>query len=202
MRKVFFLAIAVCMTIATHAQEKRYGIESGILKTKTSMMGQHVLITQYFTDYGAKESVETTMKFQEQELVTFSMIKDGYAYVANLTMKQGSKIKLTGDMDDYRNINFLSLTDEMKNKYRLEEKGVEQILGKECKKYVLNYALQGQNIDATIWVWKGLTLKVETSIATIEATEIIETNDIPGSRFELPEGINFTEMNPNMFNLQ
>ncbi|MDR0756351.1 MAG: hypothetical protein LBF85_00700 [Tannerella sp.] len=202
MKKVFFLAIAVCTVFAVGAQEKRYAVESGIVKNKSTMMGQDIVTVQYFADYGAKESSETIMKMQGQEFLTFTMVKDGYAYMANLTAKQGNKVKLS-DMGDFRNINFLALTDDVKQKYKIEEKGSGKVLDRECKKYDLTYTAQGQSYKATVWIWKGLALKAEMDMmgntVTVEATEITETKDIPESRFELPEGINFTEVNPNMF---
>ncbi|MDR1601446.1 MAG: hypothetical protein LBS42_03355 [Tannerella sp.] len=190
------------MIFAVSAQEKRYGVESGIVKTKSTVMGQEVVTVQYFTDYGANESAETTMNVQGQEMSTFSMMKDGYAYTADLKTKQGTKIKMS-DVGDIKNINFQSITDDMKKNYKIEEKGSEKVLDKDCQKYDLTYKVQRQNYNVTVWVWKGLTLKTEMKMmgntVTVEATEIIETKDIPKSKFELPEGINFKEVKSGLF---
>ena len=201
-KTVISMIMAAVIISAASGQEKRYGIESAIVK-KTSVvkaqgMEQTLSSVQYFADYGGKESTEVTMNVMGQTFTIFSLMKDGYMYSANLSMGQGTKINLAA-MEDYSVVNFLALTDEVRQKYQIQANGVEQVLEKPCNRYEMSYTAQGQSIRGTVWVWQGLTLKSRINAAgnTVEeeATEIQEGAAIAGDKFELPEGINFMEMN-------
>ena len=199
MKRTILSLIMVAVVLGSFAQEKRYGIESAILKKSSVIMGQTVSSTQYIADYGMKESAETVINMQGMVLSTFTMMKDGYVYSANLTMKQGTKINIAKMVGDYQNINYLNLTDDVKKQYQIEEKGNEQFLGKDCKSYKLTVTVQGQTVNATILVWQGLALKATMDVlgttVTEEVTEIQAGVEIPKEKFELPEGIEFVEVN-------
>jgi len=208
MRKTVILFImAVTFFSVTFGQEKRYGIESAIVKKNTVMRiqgmptEQIISSTQYFADYGNKESAETSMNVAGQTFTTFTMIKDGYVYSANLTARQGTKVNLA-EMNDYSTVNFLALTDDVKKKYQIQANGIQQVIGKDCNRYEMSFTTQGQNVKATVWVWQGLTLKSSMNMAGTsveeEATEIQEGVAIPAEKFVLPEGITFTEVKPQM----
>jgi Cft2 family RNA processing exonuclease len=204
MKKIALLMMmAVVVSSATMGQEKRYGIESAIVKKKTVMkaqgMEQTMSAVQYFADFGRKESVEMTMSMQGQTFTVLTMIKDGYIYSANMAVRQGTKINMA-NMDDLQTVNFLELTDEVKKKYQIQANGVQQVAGKDCNRYELSFTAQGQNVKGTVWVWQGITLKSNMNISgnqvEEEATELQEGAAISADKFELPEGVNFTEMKP------
>ena len=197
------MIMAVTLLTASIAQDKRYGIERAVVKRNTVMgmglMQQTIPSIQYIDDFGLKESVETFMNMQGQMFTVFTMVKDGYIYSANLTFGQGTKINLAA-MEDFQNVNYLNLTDEVRKKHQIEEKANEQFLGKDCKRYDLTVNVQGQSAKVSVWVWQGLPLKTVTIVtgATIveEATEIQEGAEIDKEKFELPEGVNFMEVTP------
>jgi hypothetical protein len=204
-KTVLFMMMAVTVLTATIAQEKRYDFESAILKKNTVMkmqsMEQTLTSTQYIADYGRKESTEMVMNMQGQTFNVFTMLKDDYMYTANMTLKQGSKIKISAQMDDYKSVNFLNLTAEVKDKYKIEDKGSERFLGRDCKSYDLTITAQGQTMKVSVLIWQGLSLKatvqmkapVETTVVE-EVTEILVGVAAAKEKFELPEGINFVEM--------
>ena len=206
-KTVITIIVAVTFYAATFGQEKRYGIESAIVKKNTVMRiqgmptEQTISTTQYFAEYGNKESAETSMNVGGQSLNTFTMMKDGYAYSANLSAKQGAKMNLA-EIEDYNTVNFLDLTDEVKKKYQIQANGVQQIIGKDCNRYEMSFTTQGQSVKATVWVWQGLTLKSSVNMAGTsieeEVTEIQEGVSIAAEKFVLPEGITFTEIKPQM----
>jgi len=202
-RSVLTMIAALVIICTAWGQEKRYEIESAIVKRSSVMKAGFALLSeqstiQYFADYGRQESAETVMDMAEQKLSVFTMVKDGYVYSANMTANQGTKINMADVMDDYKMVNYLNLTDDVKKKYQIEEKGNEQILGKDCTCYEMTLVVQGQSIKATVWVWKGLALKSSMNVAGMtvveEATEIQEGAAIPKEKFELPEGIEFQEL--------
>ena len=198
-KTILSLIMVAVMLTGSFAQEKRYEIESAILKKSSVIMGQTISSTQYIADYGTKESTESVISMQGMVLSLFTMMKDGYAYSANLTMKQGTKTNIAKVVGDYQNINYLNLTDDVKKQYQIEEKGNEQFLGKDCKSYKLTVTVQGQTVNATILVWQGLALKATMDVlgttVTEEVTEIQTGVNIPKEKFELPEGIEFVEVN-------
>ena len=207
MKRTVLLMMMVVAVLTTSAQEKRYGIESAILKKNSVIkmpgMEQTLSSTQYIADYGNKESAETVMSMQGQTFNIFTMLKDGYVYSANLTFKQGTKINMAAVMDDYTTVNYLNLTDDVKEKYQIVEKGNEQFLGKDCKSYEMTVTAQGQTVKVSVLVWQGLALKSSTKTTTIlensmteETIEILEGVEIAKEKFELPEGINFTDATP------
>ena len=205
-KSVLSFMMVVAIITASFAQEKRYGIESAILKKNTVVNAQGVEQTfsaiQYIADYGMKQSTEMFMDMQGQTHTIFNMNKDGYLYSANMSLKQGTKVKMP---DGYDESNSLSILNEMKEKFQIEavdeiENGNVQFLGKECKSYELTFNIQGQTMKTTRLVWQGMTLKTSMSffgISTVEeVTEILEGVEIANEKFELPEGINFIERNP------
>jgi len=202
-RFALLMMMAVVIFTTAFGQEKRYGIESAIVKKKTVMkaqgMEQTMSSVQYFADFGRKESVELTMNMQGQSFTVITMIKDGYMYSANMAVKQGTKINMA-DMDNIQSVNFLNLTDEVKKKYQIQANGMQQVAGKNCNRYEMSFTTQGQNVKGTVWVWQGLPLKSTINVAgnqvEEEATEIQEGAAIANDKFELPAGVTFTEMKP------
>ena len=206
-KKILLMMLAAMVLTAAYAQEKRYEFENAMLKKKTEMkmqgMEQTFTSTQYIADFGRKESNETTMNMQGQSFTVITMMKDDYVYTANMTMRQGNKIKLSAMPDDLKSVNFLNLTAAAKEKYKIEEKGKEQFLGKECNSYDLTVTAQGQTMKISVLIWQGVPLKSTIKMTTMGETTIVEevTDILVGipvakEKFELPEGITFVEMTP------
>ena len=203
MKRFALLMMAVVIFTAAFGQEKRYGIESAIVKKNTVIkaqgMEQTMSAVQYFADFGRKESVELTMNMQGQSFTVITMMKDGYVYSANMAVKQGTKINMA-DMDNIQAVNFLNLTDDVKKKYQIQANGMQQVAGKNCNRYEMSFTTQGQNVKGTVWVWQGIPLKSTINAGgnqvEEEATEIQEGAVIANEKFELPAGVTFTEMKP------
>ena len=93
-------------------------------------------------------------------------------------------------------VNYLNLTDEVRELHKIKEVGTEEILGRKCTKYTLEVVYGGQTTYSTVWIWKGIPLKNETSsngmvIVTEQATEIQENAEVPAGKFLVPEGVTF-----------
>ena len=209
-KTILSLIMTVAIVSVTFGQEKRYGIERAILKKNTIMVDESTLekqsfsAVQYIADYGRKEAVETSMDVQGQEFTVSVIMKDGYAYSANMALGQGIKTNMVA-MGDFKAMNFLDLTDEVKEKYQMEEKENEQFLGKDCKRYNMTITINGVSMNGAVWEWQGLSLRTYMSHADIivveEVTEIQEGAEIAEEKFELPEGIDFIEITPPLFQL-
>ena len=197
-KKILSIIVVAVLCAATVAQEKRYGIERAIIKKSSEMMGQKVTTILYIDEYGVKELSEMTIEMQGQKLTQITLIKDGYAYNANLTFNQGAKIKLD-NVEDLNSLNFLNLNAELKQKYQIVEKGAEELLGRKCDVYEMTYTEQGMSVKSTVWIWKGIPLKTMMSVMgnsiVDEVTEILEGVKIDKEKFEIPKGVDFMEVN-------
>ena len=181
--KCLLAVLLLSATATAFAQEAKYGIKSAILKKEAVTMGQKVQGVQYFDDYGRKEASELTMKV------------GGVANVEKhiRTIADGDKIKATLPV---KPVNYLNLTDEVRELHKIKEVGTEEILGRKCTKYTLEVVYGGQTTYSTVWIWKGIPLKNETSsngmvIVTEQATEIQENAEVPAMKFLVPEGVTF-----------
>ena len=94
--------------------------------------------------------------------------------------------------------NYRNLTQEDRKKYNIREGGEEEIAGKLCKKYTLDIPQGDMKFQATVWIWEGIMLKLESVnegqvVVTDEAKEIRENEAIPADKFTIPEGFTVHE---------
>ncbi|MCL2097146.1 MAG: hypothetical protein FWH23_00100 [Bacteroidales bacterium] len=205
-KHILLMILAVVIVSAAFGQDRRYEFESAILKkntvTRIGLTEQTFSTVSYIVDYGRKEVGEIVMNIGGQTVTMLAIMKDGYIYGANMALKQGTKTNIA-TMSDFKTINFLNLTDEVKETYQIEEKGNEQVLGKDCKRYNMAFTTQGQSVKGSVWVWQGLMLKTfmatDEIIIVDEVTEIQEGVEIAEEKFELPEDIDFVEGIPQLF---
>jgi len=186
---IAFLFAATAFTLS--AQEAKYEIKSAIIKKETVAMGQTIESTCYFDDFGKKESAEITLKNGIAQGVDkhIRTLMDSASIVnIDLDLKVGNRMALPD-----KPINYLQLTPEIKDKYKIKDTGEEDIIGKSCRKYSLEMTQMGQTLQIKTWIWKGIVLKSETSgngmvFATETATEILENISVPEEKFKAPEG--------------
>ena len=148
--KCLLAVLLLSATATAFAQEAKYGIKSAILKKEAVTMGQKVQGVQYFDDYGRKEASELTMKVGgvanvEKHIRT---IADGDKIISiDLDMKVANKATLP-----VKPVNYLNLTDEVRELHKIKEVGTEEILGRKCTKYTLEVVYGGQTTYSTVWI--------------------------------------------------
>lgn len=190
------VVLLLSVTNVLNAQEAKYGIKSATITKDMVAMGQKLECTWYIDDYGKKEATEVAMKVGgvadvEKHIRT---IAEGSSVVnIDLDVKKAMRMKLPQEP-----INYLKLTPEVRDKFKIKETGEEEIAGKPCEKYSLEITQMGQTVQMTVWVWKGLVLKSETSsngmVVMVETSkEINETSVVPADKFVVPEGITVPE---------
>lgn len=184
MKKCCLLIMVLMFAIAAVAQERKYDVKSGIMKTVTNVMGQNVDAVLYFDDYGNLEC-SLTKTFSGGEQIEISTIsRNGTMYIVNHFYKQTQEIPIQ------ESINYLNLTPEIIEKYNIQELGREKVLGKDCVKYFSETAQLGQKSSVIVWVWHGIPLKSITSSNGLEITmEVLETQfnvEIDQKVFEIP----------------
>jgi len=180
------------MILSVYAQEVRYEIKSAIIKKETILMGQKVESIWYMDEYGKKESSEMTAKVGgianiEKQIRTI-VEADSYINV-DLEMKTAMRAQIP-----MARINYLNLTPEIREEYKVKELEVEDIAGKPSQKLSIEITQMGQVVQGTVWVWKGIPLKNELGangmVLQIEnSLDIQENVPVPAEKFEVPEGI-------------
>lgn len=191
MKKILSIVALLALTLsAAFAQEpvKKYELKSGIIKNVSNALGQEIETQIFFDDYGALETTKTRTEIPGKGVVEITTIsRDGKVYMINPMMKPSVQ-EIDVKVDE--NVNYLNLTDAAKKKYKIEDLGTEKIGDRECTKYSQIVDQSGIKAKATIWVWKGITIKTSIKIMgmemTTEAVEIQENAYILPITFEVP----------------
>lgn len=193
MKKTWFVMMLLIAAVGMiTAQEAKYEIKSGVVKKVSNVMGQKVESILYFDDYGKMEAVETTVNVAGTEKNMRTLDEGNSIASIDLDAKTVQRMEKPDKLD-----NFLTLTDEQKEKYKYQELGEETFLDRPCKKVSLELTEMGQTFQATLWLWKGIPLKTETQVGGMtvveEAVEVQENVEVPAEKFTVPEGFTVSE---------
>jgi len=194
---LLFATLSLFMTVALSAQEAKYEIKSAIITKSYEMMGQKHDVVHYFDNYGMLESSQAKMSLQGLPGVTQNIrtITKGDTIIAvNMTTKMGNRMVLPE-----KPINYLKLTPEIREKYKIKELEQEEVAGEMCKKYTVEVTQMGQTVNITTWIWKGIALKSITqsggmTVMTEASTKIQENEAIDAEVFSIPDGITIQRM--------
>lgn len=180
MKKTLIIVLIITSSMMALAQERKYDVKSGVVKNVSTVLGQKTESILYFDNYGQLEYSTVRQAQNGTDETEISVIsKDGRMYMIN------HQYKLIQEVDIPESINYLNLTTEMVDKYKIEIIGEEQILGKDCIKYSAEFSQMDQIASLTIWVWKGIPLKTITSSNGIDV--IVESVEIHTDKWIDPE---------------
>ncbi|MDO4214830.1 MAG: hypothetical protein Q4D12_02825 [Bacteroidales bacterium] len=187
MKKIIFAALMMLVAVGANAQEKKYSLKSGSVKFAAKIMEMEVTVTQYFDDYGQKESTIT----EQGGANIMQMTKGDQVLVWIMGTTTGMKQDLTS-----KPINYLNLTDDLIDKFQIIQLDEKQtVLGKECIGYNMMLEANGAPVQITTWVWEGLPLKVVQVVAgsevVQEAVELKENVEIEPDKFIIPDDVVF-----------
>lgn len=203
----FFLMVAVAMVATSvNAQpggsksnllfanasipaDARCELKSGIIKYEAVTQGIKVETTSYFDDYGKKQAAVAVVNQGLVQTETKTLQFEDTIYQINVGMKMGQKV-----VSPEKPINYLQLTSDVIEKYKIQELGTETVAGRQCTRYSEQTSQMGQTVNVEVWVWKGIALKTimklgDTEIVSQTATEIQENPTIDPEMFEIPEGV-------------
>jgi hypothetical protein len=211
MKKFAIIFSAVLMFISCGKSEtekpvdskyKRYNIESGIIKYKTTINGKVMGSTVsgegesslYFKDWGAKElreeeSSQTTKisilgqnKEDKSKNHTITKIENGTVYTVDFDNKKINKMENIG-MELMKDTDMNEMGKQMLETMGGKKLGNEKFKGYDCEVWDLNGKKQ--------YFYKGIPLKSEVSIMGIttvtEATSVKFDTKVPDSKFKLPD---------------
>ena len=186
--KLLFTALSLFAVIGLSAQDAKYEIKSAIIKKSVEMFGQKTESTTFFDDYGKLEARLSDWVWEGSTTHMRTITTDENMTMINLDNKTAFIIK-----HENKPVNFLKLTKEITDKHKIKELGTENIAGKPCKKYSMEATQMGQTVSATVWIWKGITLKTTSSFndmtMTETATEITENATVDPALFKVPQDV-------------
>lgn len=136
---------------------------------------------------------ETDMMGQKSKENSLTIGKDGDTYIINLINKTG--IKMKADENEENPMNNIKPDDNETFRQMIEKEGGkiignEDFLGKNC--IVIEMVSEGTTMK--MWYYKGIPLKMASSVYVMEATKFEEGISIPSSKFDIPSGIKISEM--------
>ena len=136
---------------------------------------------------------ETDMMGQKNKENSLTIIKDGDTYIINLTNKTG--IKMNAEENEEDPMDNIKPDDNETFRQMIEKEGGkiignEDFLGKNC--IVIEMVSEGTTMK--MWYYKGIPLKMASSVYVMEATKFEESVSIPNSKFDIPSGIKISEM--------
>jgi hypothetical protein len=176
--------------------EGRYKLKAALIEYEIDMMGIKAKSTLYFKDYGKFQCVEASMEMMGVSSVNRTLEIDGYTYTLKMDQKTGSKIKSVVNKEDMdpNEMDFDNLSDEIKTKYKIVEKGNQEVAGKNCK--VFGMTIEGQ--EATFYVWNNIPVKYEMNqnnmTMIMKAIRIEENPSFPAGIFDVPKGFTIEEI--------
>ena len=194
MKKILLLVAALMFcAVALHAQGTKFGIKSGHLKYETKTSGGMQYNELWFDDYGKlrKQYDQTPMEgmglYQTEVL-----LRDGKSYTNawfDKEKKDEAKMNESGE-----GLNLLDPTDAYLKENKVEKLGTEEVFGKTCTIYTFKVKSVLRTVTYKVWVWQGITLKMETKGAlganNSQIVTLFEENvKIPASTFALPKVI-------------
>jgi len=194
MKKILLLVAALMFcAVALHAQGTKFGIKSGHLKYETKTSGGMQYNELWFDDYGKlrKQYDQTPMEgmglYQTEVL-----LRDGKSYTnAWFDKEKKDEAKMT---ESGEGLNLLDPTDAYLKENKVEKLGTEEVFGKTCTIYTFKVKSVLRTVTYKVWVWQGITLKMETKGAlganNSQIVTLFEENvKIPASTFALPKVI-------------
>ena len=206
MKKINILSLALgllsFMAFQAKAQDhmKRYNVESGKITYQIQSPAGSGTKTLIFDQYGRRESVhEITRKNGKTVKDQLTLLNNGKAYSIDLLHNKGMDISgstgMAMGMAAAGGNDMVASGKKMLESMGGKMVGHQNFLGKDCEKWEVN--TMGKT---NLLVWKGVTLKTETSVMGIRASETansVKTGmSFSDADFQPPAGIEIE--NPQM----
>jgi outer membrane lipoprotein-sorting protein len=159
MKKTLLLFLVLSIAFGASAQEfKKYGFKSCIAKKQSTTSGQVVEGTVYIDDYGAFECDIQTMDIPGFIKYDYGILTRGDR-IWTFNIQEDGKVQSKESPNPMSDLNFLDVTDELAQKYEIQDLGEETYGGKDCHKYFYIVLTNRKKVEWTVWTYKGFPLK-------------------------------------------
>ena len=185
MKRFLTLGVTLLVAVAALAQEapKKFGLKSGEFTSEMDMMGQKVVSTTYFAEYGNLQLTKMKMSMMGMDMDMGTLQRDGKTYMINYAEKT------VQEMPAQASINYMNLDDETVAKYKVKAEGVEELAGKPCLIFTSEVEQMGQKAKTKASIWEGIPMKSVSSVMGMDivntVTEVKEY-DVDPALFEVP----------------
>jgi hypothetical protein len=194
--KVFILASALCglfLTQAAFGQKNKsvfyYPVKSAYIEYvhSGSTTGNETMYMDHNGKVSARYSQLTTKSLGSTTTTNQILIqRDSVFYTIDMDKKTGIKQTIHIDQKDVDK--WAKTAEQAWTDMGFKKTGEEVLLGKKCDIW--------EGMSSKIWVWQNFSLKSEMNVfgkTVIEAKKIEVGGSIDNSKFELPDGITWTE---------
>ncbi len=202
---IIYLSLLFTMMLGACKLDKKergenacYDIESGIVYYTTNLMGKQSKSVLYFKDYGSCRVTDSRVTHMGVEWHTRHLIKDSCSYTLDINNKRGAKMKVENLPDsiiNIENLNFSNIPPKISEKYKVQQIGVDTLLGKPCKVFSMQLS---KFSHSRFWVWKNIPLSIDfvdknMHIIT-KAVEVKPTSNFPDSIFDIPKDFEISDL--------
>ncbi len=167
------------------SSKKPYEVKSGYMKMESNMGLTRQI---WFDEYGNKQREEVSLEMAGFKQGAVIITRDGFKYEYAIGSDKGNKRAIS----ENNLLNYNNPTPEDIERYGIKKIGSEKVAGKDCIVYSTEKPTKSK-----VWIWKGINMKSSSAVSgnsiTLEVIEIREEK-VDQSKFQIPEGIKFTEM--------
>ena len=159
MKKILVICLMLAVAFGASAQDtfQKYGFKSCIAKKQSTTKGHVVEGTVYIDNYGAFECDIQTMDIPDFVTYDYGILtRKDRVWTFNV---QEGKVDSKESPNPMSDLNFLNVTEEMAEKYGIQDLGEEEFMGKTCHKYTYTVITNRKPVEWTVWTYKGFPLK-------------------------------------------
>lgn len=186
------LIISILITVNISAQNK-YKIKKAHIEYETQAMGMSIVSLLDFDNFGSKQVVTAVINMMGMNKTSKVISHDGYIYMLDMEAKSGTKTPAE-EGENVKNLDFSNISQEMKDKYKIEDLGTEKVSGKSCQVF----SIENEGAKSKLWVWKNIPLKTEVDqggVNVVMLAKKIDTNpSFPIGTFDIPTDFTITDM--------
>jgi len=178
---LFFLLLSIAFGATAQDGFKKYGFKSCIAKKQTTFSGQVTEGTVYVDDWGAFECEIQTMDIPDFIKYDYGILtRKNRIWTFNV---QDGKVDSKESPNPMPDLSFLDPSEELAQKYEIQDLGEEEYMGKQCHKFSYVVLTNRKKVYWTVWTWKGFPLKTVVKQgrkeSVIEVVDFQENVKIP-----------------------
>ncbi|NCB19007.1 MAG: hypothetical protein EOM61_05255 [Bacteroidia bacterium] len=182
--------------LSKNHESRRYPVKSGVIRSVSEAVGVKTTMVTYFDKWGEWEVIESTTPIfiagTDVSSHKLEIIKGDEHWKIDLKEKTGNHYNQKR-AKSAMGIDVEAITDEILGKMKMEKLGSEDYLGYKCEKFRI---VGDKGMDMEYLMYGNMMMSMEGEAmgfkTTVKVTSF-EVGNVPKEKFEVPEGILFTE---------